>query len=278
MYPKTSKLIAEIGQNHNGSLTEAKHLVDMAAISGCYGCKSAKREITLFPDSWRNTIYNTPTSFGKTYYDHRIALELTKPEYTELCQYTKSKGLLFGSSFTDIPSLDFVSEIGVDYLKIASSRVVDIPLLKAVAAKKLPVILSCGMSTLEEISRAIHILKTAPYLAVLQCTACYESPISELHLNALELLKKLQLPFGLSSHSRWIHSALVARGFGAEWFEFHITSSRMNKGTDHAFALELKHLLEVSELLRDSDESLGKCERTLYECELAAAKKLRSDL
>ena len=273
-----NKVVAEIGQNHNGSYELGCKLIDQAKKAGCYSIKLAKRDIDSFSKHWKEVIYNHSNSFGENYYEHRKKLELSNIEFANLVNEAKSKGLLVGSSFTDKVSLDLLCEMEVDYLKIASSRVADIELLKEVAQKKLPVILSTGMSANYQIEYAIHLLKSVPYLVIMQCTSCYPTTLDELHLNVLHSYKLYNLPLGLSCHSPWYYVALIAQGYGAEWFEFHITTNRENKGTDHSFSLLFDELKDLCNLLQIADQTTGNLHKTVLESEKYYIKKLRGDL
>jgi sialic acid synthase SpsE len=276
---KGIKIIAEIGQNHNGCIEQAKQLVDYACNAGCYAVKSAKRDIASFPEEWKTKKYKNKNSFGKTYYDHRVALELSNDEYYELCSYTQSKGLLFGSSFTDKASLDYLCNINVDFLKIASSRVIDYPLLKATSKTYKPVILSTGMSNINNVEQALSILgSNLPYLTLMQCTSCYPTDLKDINLNVLKQYKKYGLPIGLSLHNPWYFAAIPALTLGAEWFEFHITTNRNNKGTDHSFSLVYPDFVAMRNLLYNVEETLGSENKHVLQCEEYYIKKLRDDL
>lgn len=280
MFKPGPKFIAEIGQNHNGSLKTAKRLIDVAAKAGAYAVKSAKRDPGAFLESWKSKPYVGPNSFGATYWDHRMALELSHDDYAEMGRYAKSKGLLFGSSFTDQASLDWLLTLDcVDFLKIASQRVVDVPLLEDVACAKLPVILSTGMSTGAEVEQAIALLRSVPYLAVMQCTSAYPTKLEDLHLSVLVALGGYSVPLGYSFHTSWYQSCLVALGAGAEWFEGHITLDQRSRGTDHVFSLEPGALVECIRLLDYGWAAYGsEREKRLLDCELPARAKLRDDL
>jgi len=270
-----SKVIAEIGQNHNGCIAIAKRLVDMAKHAGCYAVKSAKRDPACFPEKWKGIKYNNGNSFGENYYEHRMALELNYREYEELRNYAKSNGLIFGSSFTDLASLNFLCDIGVDYLKVASSRVPDAKLLEQVNERGLPVMLSTGGCNMDMVQKSMYALKRVPYLVIMQCTMCYPTKADDLHLS---VLKNYASNLGFSSHSAWLPASLIAIGLGVEWFEYHVTTNSANKGTDHCFSLELPALRTLCDMLSIADKALGNSTKTVLECEREYIKKLRSDI
>ena len=186
---QTPYLIAEIGQNHNGSLELAKEMVEMSKRCGFHAVKSAKRDIpTNVPPALYDSPYNSPNSFGKTYGEHREALELSFEEYRQLEEYAHDKELDFISSFTDIPSLEYLLTIRCNALKIASSRLTDIELLTKVAQSNKPVILSTGMSTMEEVKQAVDILQNNE-LYILQCTSSYPCTLEDIHLKVMGIIK-----------------------------------------------------------------------------------------
>ena len=182
--------IAEIGQNHQGDINIAKKMVDSLKGMPVSCIKTAKRDIdTCLSEDQKSMIYDNPNSFGKTYYEHRKALELSHDHFIEFKEYVESAGFDFISSFTDKNSLDFLCDIGISGLKIASQRTSDLELLKATNKKGLPVILSTGMSSLADIDAAVDILSDVE-LDILQCTSTYPCPEEELNLNVIPICWK----------------------------------------------------------------------------------------
>jgi len=279
MFDPGLKVIADIGQNHNGDPDKALNLIYRAKHAGCTGVKFTKRDPNCFPESWKKKPYDNPNSFGETYYEHRCALELSESDTADLINYARKWGLLVGASFVDTPSLDFLCSQRIDFLKIASSRCVDLDLLGEVNRKGKPVILSTGMSNLDDVIQAIDTLLDVPYIALMQCTASYPTKTHELNLGVLRtFVDQFKLPVGLSSHCLWYYSAIVAVAYGAEWFEWHLTSDRTQKGTDHACSLLPYEFTSIISMLALAQECIGDTVKKCLPCEEVYQTKLRDDL
>ena len=264
--------IAEIGQNHQGDLKTAKKIIDSLVGTGVNAVKSAKRTVHCFPDEWKTTPYDSVHSFGATYYDHRVALELSYEEWIEMASYAKDKGFDFIASFTDLPALQFIEEyLNPAYYKIASSRLTDLELLRAVSG---PSILSTGMSDIEDIKTAVEILDPA---CVMQCTSSYPTSDGDLHVNAVRQFKELGWVPGFSSHSFDFISGPLARACGAEFFEYHVTLSQSMKGRDHIFSMLGSDYKILIDQVKRADEMMGG-EKRILDSEQENIKKLRHDL
>jgi len=267
--------IVELGQNHQGSIDIAKQMIDSLVGTGVAAVKTAKRDIEV--EAWKRQPYENKNSFGATYYEHRKALELSKDDFWELKRYAESKGFDFISSFTDLNSLDFLNEIGVRWLKIASSRVTDIPLLKAAAATKKPIILSTGMSTIPEIFKALRIFaENETYL--LQCTASYPCNESDLNLNVINTYKEIFCKcagYGFSGHHAGIAPDIAAYCMGIDILERHYTLNRSWKGTDHAASLTLDGIKYIMKYIKQIKAAMGSYDKRVLECEQYSLKKLR---
>lgn len=274
--------IAEIGQNHQGSLKIAKELVDSLKGTGVAAIKTAKRDIDVcLSDLQKNALYDNPHSFGKTYYEHRKALELSKDDFLEFKDYAEKSGFDFISSFTDLPSLKFLDEIGIECIKIASQRLADFDLLKAAAETKLPTIISTGMSSISDVDEVVEIFSlTEKYL--LQCTSTYPCPNNELNINVLNTYKSRYRGkidgIGFSGHHTGIAADLAAFMLGSVIIERHYTLDRSMKGTDHAASLELRGVENILKYIHQIKESLGSMDKILLDSEKVALNKLRSDL
>ena len=273
--------IAEIGQNHNGDVHKAVNLVEkLAKIPGVSAIKTAKRHVDKHRAEWEATPYSGPQSFGANYYEHRKALELTDTQFMALKSYTEHKGLDFISSFTDAESLDFLLKIGVNKLKVASSRVKDLDLLEQIP-RETTVYLSTGMSSMEDIQEALIAIK-ARRLILMQCTSAYPCPEDKLNLKALDVFR---LHFrgryealGFSGHHLGIAPDIAAYTLGATVIERHVTTSRALKGTDHAASLELAGVEKLTRYLKQAAEALGSPIKTIQDIERPAMEKLRHDL
>lgn len=274
--------IVEIGQNHQGDISIAKKMVDSLKGLPISCIKTAKRDIDVcLSEEQKNKLYDNPNSFGKTYYEHRKALELSKDHFVELKNYVEDAGFDFISSFTDKPSLDFLNEIGTTGLKIASQRTADIELLKETANTKLPVVLSTGMSDISDVDRAVDVLKHNE-LHLLQCTSTYPCPENELNLNVLqtyrERYKGLVDSIGFSGHHTGVAPVIAAYLLGARIIERHFTLSRNMKGTDHVGSLELRGLTYILKYIDQVSKAMGTSKKYILDSELPALRKLRGDL
>lgn len=274
--------IAEIGQNHQGSLEIAKQMVDSLKGSGVSAIKTAKRDIDVcLTETMKRMPYDHPHSFGKTYYEHRAALELSQADFLALKDYIEAAGFDFISSYTDQPSLDFLVDIGVKILKVASQRLTDIKLLERTAEYGLPMVISTGMSSLENVDRAVELF-AGHELYLLQCTSTYPCPESELNLNViktyLERYKGKVNGVGFSGHHTGIASDLAAYMLGAIIIERHFTLDRAMKGTDHAASLELRGVTLILRYIQQIHDALGSGEKAILESEHQAMNKLRADL
>lgn len=272
--------IAEIGQNHQGDINIAKKMVDSLKGLPISCIKTAKRDIdTCLSEEQKAMIYDNPNSFGRTYYEHRKALELSKDNFIELKNYVEDAGFDFISSFTDKPSLDFLQEIGTTGLKIASQRTADLELLKLVADTKLPTILSTGMSSIEDVDRAVEILKNNNELHLLQCTSTYPTPENELNLNVIPMYQKryegIVDSVGFSGHHAGVAPDIAAYMMGSRIIERHYTLSRNMKGTDHVGSLELSGIQYILKYIEQVQQSLGTSKKYVLESEMPALKKLR---
>ena len=271
--------IAEIGQNHQGDINIAKKMVDSLKGLPISCIKTAKRDIdTCLSDEQKIMIYDNPNSFGKTYYEHRKALELSHDHFIELKEYVEKAGFDFISSFTDENSLDFLCNIGITGLKIASQRTSDIELLHKTAQTNLPVILSTGMSSLKDVDTAVNILCNNE-LDILQCTSTYPCPEEDLNLNVIPMYKERYKGkinrVGFSGHHVGVASDIAAYMLGAKIIERHYTLDRTMKGTDHPGSLEKRGIEYVLNYVSQVDKALGTSDKTIQRSELPALKKLR---
>jgi sialic acid synthase SpsE len=276
--------IVELGQNHQGSIKIAKQMIDELIGTGVSAVKTAKRDIdTCLTEEQKAMPYINPNSFGKNYYEHRKALELSHDDFQELKFYAELKGFDFISSFTDMPSFDFLKKIGLKKIKIASSRITDIKLLNHVAENyKDEIYMSSGMSTMEEIHRMITIFrKNKKYL--LQCTAVYPCPNNLLNLNVITSSFMANFysevdGFGFSGHHAGIAPDIAAYMMGADIIERHFTLNRSWKGTDHAASLGIDGIRKIIKYINEIEDSLGDYSKNVLLEEYSAIEKLRGDI
>jgi YrbI family 3-deoxy-D-manno-octulosonate 8-phosphate phosphatase len=272
-------LIAEIGQNHQGDAAIARELIHTAKICGVNAVKSQKRDVrTLLTPEEYSRPYTSPHAFGKTYGEHREALELKREAWADLFAYAAELGVDFFASPWDVPSAQLLHDLGCALYKIPSAAVTNLPLLRAVASFGRPVILSTGMSTLEEIDRAVEEL-SATELYVLQCTSAYPVNFDAVNLRAMRTLaERYGRPVGLSGHHRGIAVDVAAVALGGRILERHFTLDRTWKGTDHAASLEPPGLSRLVRDVRAVEAAMGDGEKIVLECERPSRAKLRGAL
>ncbi len=253
-------VVAEIGQNHNGSLDIAKQLIDVAAQCGVDAVKSCKRDLTreMTAEAWSDP-YVGPQSFGNTRGEHREELELSAEQHAELFEYCRAKGVEYFVSACDIPSVEVLEQIGVNLYKVASRDIRNLPLLQRIAQTGKPVILAAGMADEEDIADALlAIRKHHSKVIVAQCTSEYPTPYEDCNLLAIHSLRRtFNVLTGLSDHTVGIMTAVVGAAMGACMVEKHVTLARYMKGTDHACSLEPDGLRRVVRDIRNVERALG---------------------
>ena len=267
-------IIAEIGINHNGSVELAKQMIDIAVTTGCDAVKFQKRTIDVVYtkeelSKERNSV------FGKTNGDLKRGLELGVDEYTEIDNYCKKKGILWFASCWDEQSVDFIEQFNVPCYKIASASLTDDNLLKYTRQKGKPILLSTGMSTMDEIRHAVSVLGE-DNLVLFHCTSTYPTNANEANLRVIETLKKeFSCPIGYSGHERGLTPSILAVALGAVAVERHITVDRTNWGSDQAASLEMAGLYHMVRDIRQTPILMGDGVKVVYDSELPIIKKLR---
>jgi len=230
--------IAEIGNNHNGDYYLAKKTIEEAAKAGADAVKLQKRFVNeVFAKELLERPQAKDQIYGKTYGEYRRNLELNEDEYLKLKQIAQDLGVLFFATPFDKKSVDFLEKIGVEFYKIASFDVTNLPLLEYVAQKSKPIFLSTGMSTWEEVDEAVAtILKYNQQLIILHCVASYPAADEKLNLSAIPALKERYrpLPVGYSGHEKDIFPTFAAIALGAKAVERHFTLDKSLPGPDHA--------------------------------------------
>lgn len=274
-------VIAEIGQNHGGSMDEARRLIDAAAWCGADAVKSQKRHMpSLFTDEELARPYESPHAYGATYGEHRAALELTIDQHADLAAYARSKGLDYSLSVWDAVSLKEAVDAGMPWIKVPSAAATAIPLLTRIANTQLPVLLSTGMCSAFEVNKAVQWLNTTPWLCVMHCTSAYPAAFEDLHLRVLSWWAREKVhdcdAYGFSGHHRGIAVDMVALAFGARVIERHFTLDRAAKGSDHAASLEPDGLRRLVRDIRAVERALGSERKRVLECEEGPRKKLRT--
>ena len=267
-------IIAEIGINHNGSVNLAKKMIDIAVTTGCDAVKFQKRTIDIVY-SKEELAKERNSVFGKTNGDLKRGLEFGFDEYKQINDYCKEKGILWFASCWDEDSVDFIDQFNVPCYKIASASLTDDNLLKYTRSKGKPILLSTGMSTLEEIDHAVEVLGTDD-LVIYHCTSTYPSNADEMNLRVIETFKeKYDCPIGYSGHERGVTPSVLAVALGANSVERHITVDRTNWGSDQAASLEIAGLSHLVRDIRQVPELLGDGKKIVYPRELPIIEKLR---
>jgi sialic acid synthase len=268
-------VIAEIGHNHQGSLETCRRLIKAAKDSGANAVKLQKRDNkALYSKECYDSPYNSENAYGATYGAHREALEFGVEQYRELQAYSRSLGVTFFATAFDPPSLEFLIELCVPAVKIASGDLTNISLLKEVAGWGGPVIFSTGGGMLADVQRAYDIVQYQPH-AVLQCTSGYPAKFEELNLRVIETYRGMfpETVVGLSDHDKGIAIAPVAYALGARIVEKHFTLDRTWKGTDQAFSLEPVGLRKMVRDLKRARQAMGDGIKRRYVSEIEPLKK-----
>jgi N-acetylneuraminate synthase len=268
-------IIGEIGINHNGELENCKKLIDVAAAAGCNAVKFQKRTPELcVPDAQKSVVRETPWGL-MTYLEYRHRIELKEDQYAEIDRYAKSKGLHWFASCWDIPSVDFIERFSPVCYKIASASLTDDELLRYTASKGRPVILSTGMSTQEEIDRAVALFDRKQ-LILTHATSTYPCPPEELNLRMIGTLRtRYNVPVGYSGHETGLQTTLAAVALGACVIERHITLDRATWGTDQAASVEPAGLHRLVRDIRVIERAFGDGVKRVYPSELPIRQKLR---
>lgn len=273
-------IVAELGQNHNGSLALAEKLVDAAAWAGADAVKLVKRDLDCeLSREAHSRPYHSPHAFGATYGEHRQALELSAEQHGALARRARAHGLAYLATACDRPSAGLLDSLGVDAFKIASRDLGNIPLLEDVAARGRTVFLSTGMSQFDEIDAAVEVLRRAACAFVLfQCTSLYPTPYEQVHLRSLATLaSRYKAPVGFSDHAVGGLLPPVAVALGAAAIEKHLTLDRGMKGADHGCSVEPEELRQLVNDVRRVEAALGRADKPLAPgVEIVRAKLGRS--
>lgn len=232
-------IIAEIGVNHNGILALALKLIDIAAESGADAVKFQKRKLeSLYAEKYLDNV-NAGEKTLRYMLPILQQVELPDRDYDEILAHCQKRNITFLCSAFDIESADFLSGLGVPAYKVASADLTNLPLLEHLVAKGKPLILSTGMSRMEEVEITVGFLKQRDAeFALLHCNSTYPTAFEDINLRFMERLKKFGVPVGYSGHERGIAVSTVASALGASIIERHLTLDRTMDGPDHASSLE----------------------------------------
>jgi sialic acid synthase len=281
-------IIGEIGQNHNGSVDIAKLIIDVVTrpvtdklfgkdLRRMDAIKLTKRDLSQeLSQSQMSMPYHSPNSFGKTYGEHRAYLELSDEEHLELFTYAKDSGLDFVETLCSIGCLSLLKLFLPDKLKVASRDLTNLPLIKAMAETKIPIIISTGMAGKKELDEALEIIsKNHNDISILHCVSEYPTQYENVNLNTIKYLQKnyRQFKIGYSDHTIGIATPLAAVAMGATIIEKHITLDRRMKGTDQAGSLAVDGIERMVRDIRNLELSFG--EEDLFIDEAASLSKLK---
>ncbi|MBT2496954.1 MULTISPECIES: N-acetylneuraminate synthase family protein [Microbacterium] len=269
-------VIAEIGLNHNGDVDIAKKLIDVAARAGADAVKFQKRtpEIST-PEHMRDVPRETPWGV-MSYLDYRRRVEFGRDEYVEIGDHATMLGLDWFASPWDVPSVAFLEDLNVVAHKVASASLTDTELLVALRETGKPVILSTGMSTIEQIDRALDTLGT-DRVVLMHATSTYPLEPEEANLRVIATLRDRYpgVPVGYSGHERGLQISLAAVAIGAVAVERHITLDRTMWGSDHAASLEPTGLEHLVRDIRVIERATGDGVKRVFDSERAPMAKLR---
>lgn len=268
-------ITAEIGINHNGDVEIAKRLVDAAVSAGCDAVKFQKRTPELcVPPEQRDVMRETPWGV-MTYLEYRYRVEFGEREYQEIDAYCKAHNIAWFASCWDAPSVDFMEQFAPPCYKVASASLTDDALLAHTNATGRPIILSTGMSYMEEIKHAVSLVDRERLL-LCHTTSTYPCPPQELNLRMIQsLARDFERPVGYSGHEVGLQATLAAVTLGACFVERHITLDRTMWGSDQAASVEPHGFARLVRDIRVIEMALGDGVKQVYESEVAARKKLR---
>ena len=271
-------IIAEIGNNHNGNLDTAMKLIESAKESGADAVKFQVKNIEKsFAKDLLDSPYVNENSFGKTYREHKMALEFSEEQMKQLYDFAAKIDIICFSTPFDTDSVDMLERIGNPIYKISSFHVTDLKLIEYVCQTKKPIIISTGMSTVEEIDKAIELIKKyTKDFVVMHCVSCYPTEDKDINLNVIPTLKnRYNCPVGYSGHERGIAITASTVLLGSCAIERHFTLDRTMKGPDHASSVEPIGLNDIVTRSKKMFNAMGISEKNVLDCELKNRKKFR---
>jgi N,N'-diacetyllegionaminate synthase len=273
-------VIAEAGVNHNGDLGRARELVKLAAKSGADAIKfqtfTADRLATATAPKASYQVARTER--GESAQAMLKRLELSADDHRRLLEDCEREGIMFLSSAFDEQSADLLEELGVKAFKVPSGEITNLPYLRHMAAKRKPLIVSTGMSTLDEVAAAFDAVKSVP-VVLLHCVSLYPSPAEGTNLRAMQTMReRFGVPVGYSDHTEGVDVALAAVALGASMLEKHFTTDRGLPGPDHAASLEPEELTRLIEGIRHVEAALGDCVKKPLPAEAETAAVARKSV
>ena len=272
-------IIAEIGLNHNGSMALAKKLIDGAVFAGCDAVKFQKRtpELCVPRDQW-NIERDTP--WGRMrYIDYKYRMEFGFSEYEQIDAYCNYLGIDWFVSAWDEEAVEFIEQFNPIAYKAASASLTDFEILQTIKETGKPIIVSTGMSTMEEVEAAVNYFGTEN-LMIAQATSTYPCNVRELNLRVIDTYKEKfpGVPIGYSGHETGLAPTLAAVAMGATFVERHLTLDRAMWGTDQAASVEIGGMFKLVKDIRDIESALGDGKKKVHDSELGNRNKLRRTL
>lgn len=267
-------VIAEIGINHNGSVDLAKRMIDEAVMAGCDAVKFQKRTVTKVYTPEELDVYR-PNYYGSTNRDLKLGLELSYEDYCIIDEYCRDKKIMWFASCWDLDSVDFIEQFDVPCHKVASAMLTDDEFLLKLKSLGKPILLSTGMSSMEEIRHAVDLLGE-DNLVLFHCTSTYPTNHTEINLRVIETFREeFSCPIGYSGHERGLLPSILSVELGANSVERHITVDRTLWGSDQAASLEPEGLRRMVRDIREVKKILGDGNKKVYDSELPVKDKLR---
>lgn len=275
-------IISEIGINHNGSVEIAKQLIDISKKVGADCVKFQKRVVReSFTEDKLNEPYLTKNSWGKTYGEHKDYLEFSDEQFREIREYARNRNIDFACTGCDKESVDFLSTLDMDFYKCASGDLTNLPLLRHIASKGKPYIISTGMSSMDTIKKVVSELnKINPNFAILSCVSSYPTPVSEININNVTSFIQ-EFPdkvIGYSGHENGFIPTIGAISKGARIVERHITLDKNMRGSDHSGSLNPQEFEEMVKSITTLELSLGNGKKFVYPSEKPFISKLTKSI
>ena len=275
---QTPFIIAEIGNNHNGNFELALELIKKAKECGVDAVKFQVKDIeSSFPKELLDRPYENENSFGRTYREHKEALEFSKVELTKIYDYAKELEIICFSTPFDIKSVKLLEDLNNPIYKISSFHVTDLGLIEEICKTRKPIIMSSGMSTIDELDQAVNLIKKyTEDFVLLHCVSSYPTDDDDLNFNVIPTLKnRYNCIVGYSGHERGTVLCTSTVLLGSRVIERHFTLDRYMKGPDHASSLESEGMSLVVKRAKRTFSALGTSDKRVLENELSGRKKFR---
>ena len=276
-------VIAEAGVNHNGNIKIAQKLIDIASEAGADAVKfqTFKTESLVCRDAEKAAYQRETTDKSESQYSMLKKFELTEQMHRELIEYCGEKKIMFLSAPFDIESIKLLSKLGMQIFKIPSGEITNLPYLREIARQEKKVILSTGMSNMDEVKAAVGVLKNngAEDITLLHCNTQYPTPMSDVNLLAMvKMQEELGLPVGYSDHTQGIDVSIAAVALGASVIEKHFTIDKGMEGPDHKASLEPHELKRMIEGIRNVELAIGSGVKQMTESECANVDIVRKSI